>query len=84
MSVVIELENTKNLKKARSILGAKSNVETLELALERVVEEHAPKGKSPKRAELPESFWDELFAQPMLPHNAGSQAVIDERNEARY
>ncbi len=84
MPVVIEIKNSAKLKRARAILGAKSNVETLELALDRVVESEEPKLTKPKKNDLPESFWDDLFSQrPILPAGSTSQAIIDERNEDR-
>ena len=84
MSIVIEIENVANLDKARAILGAKSNSETLERALEKVIENNEPVETVSESNDLPDSYWEDLFSEPQLPGNAASQAVIDERNEARY
>ncbi len=85
MSLVIEIENTVNLSRAREILGAKSNSETLELALEKVVadvETIETKGKS---GDLSDEYWEDLFSDPQLPdHASGTKALLDDRNEARY
>ena len=43
MSMVVEISNTSNLRRARTLLGAKSDGETLELALEKVIEVYEPK-----------------------------------------
>lgn len=45
MSVVVEISNLANLKKAKDLLGAKTDNETLELALARVIDELEPKEK---------------------------------------
>ncbi len=85
MSVVVEIENTVNLKRARTLLGANSDGETLEMALEKVIEVYEPQTTKSESTELPDEYWEALFSQePMLPAGSTSQAVIDDRNEARY
>ena len=81
MSVVIEITNTANLKKAKSLLGAKSNVETLELALEKVIEDYEPKIEESKKGELSDEYWDELFSQPKLPSSVVINAFSEERED---
>jgi hypothetical protein len=81
MSVVIEIKNTAKLKRARAILGAKSNIETLELALDMVVEGDEPDMTKQDNNELPESFWDDLFSQPQIPSSVIIKAVEDERED---
>lgn len=83
MSIVLDIETPK-VKKIRDITGADSDIEAIGAALDRFVRDYEPKA-SAKIDELPESFWDELFAQPQLPlHRSASQAIIDERNEDRF
>lgn len=84
MSVTVEISNPAKLRRVRSILGAKSDSEAAELALEKVIEDHTPMEAKTGSHDLPDEYWDDLFSETMLPNNAGSQAVIDERNEARY
>ena len=85
MSVTVEIKNSKNLRKVRTIAGVNSDGKAVELALEEYVQTRQPKSKKTKNDGLPESFWDELFSQrPILPAGSTSQAVIDDRNEARY
>jgi len=45
MSVVVTISNPANLKKAQNLLGAKTESETLELALEKVIEEFEAKNE---------------------------------------
>ncbi len=85
MSVVVEIINTTNLKRAKTLLGAKSDSETLEMALEKVVEDYYPVEKPTTGNDLPDEYWEDLFSQPLLPpSHSGSQAIIDERNEDRF
>lgn len=51
MPVVVEITNQANLKKAKSLLGAESDSETLELALERVIEEFEAKNANDEAEE---------------------------------
>ena len=82
MSIVVEIENTASLKKAKSLLGVKSDVETVELALEKVIEYYEPKIRPAENSDLPDEYWDDLFSEPMLPGGGSSQAIIDERRES--
>lgn len=81
MPVTIEISNTANLRRARTILGAKSNVETLELALEKVVDDHESKLSKPKKGELPDSYWDDLFSDPPIPSSVIIKAFDEERED---
>ena len=83
MSIVLDIEIPK-IRKIRDITGADSDIEAIGTALDRFVSDYEPKS-SAKVAELPESFWDELFARPQLPdHRSISQTIIEERNEDRF
>ncbi len=83
MSVTVEISNPANLQRVRAILGTNSDSEAVDLALEKIIEENEPV-TPPPRAGLPDEYWDDLFSEPMVPNNAGSQAIIDERNEDRF
>lgn len=79
MSVVVTISNEANLNKARNLLGAKNESETVELALEKVIEEF--ESKQPVK-DLPEDFFEELFAEDTnLGDGESIQAVIEEREE---
>ena len=84
MSVTIEISNTVNLRRARTILGTHSDAETAELAIDRIVEGNEPKLRKPQLDDLPDEFWDDLFSQPQLPRGATIKAVLDDRDEARF
>lgn len=85
MAVTVEIRNLAKLRKARTILGARSNNETLELALDKVIDSGRINGPETQSPELPDSFWDDLFSQrPILPAGSTSKAVTDDRDEAPY
>jgi len=79
MSVVVTISNEAKLNKAQTLLGAKTESETVELALEKVIEDFEQ--KQPVK-DLPEGFFDDLFAEETSLANGESiQAVIKEREE---
>ncbi len=84
MSVTIELSNPTNLIRVKSLTGARTDEDAVELVLEEYLKDHEPPEETALKSDLPDEYWDDLFSEPMLPNNAASQAVIDERNEARY
>lgn len=92
MSVTVEISNVQRLKTLRDILGVEENSKAIELSIERTIREYESAQIAGKNEhlendfgnDLPDEYWDDLFSEPMLPNNAGSQAVIDERNEARF
>ena len=84
MSVIVEIENPTNLKKARRLAGVNSDAKAVELALEEYVKDHEPQSAKRKKSDLPQSYWDDLFADPPLPSGTTIQAVLDDRNEERY
>ena len=80
MSVDVTISNEAKLNKARRLLGAKSESETVELALERVIEDFERKQPA---EDLPEDFFGELFAEETnLADGESVQAVIKERVES--
>lgn len=84
MSVTVEFSNPANLIRVKSLTGAKTNEDAVELVLEEYLKEHESAEEKPVTTDLPDEYWDDLFSEPMLQDNAGSKAVIDERNEARF
>jgi hypothetical protein len=82
MSVVVTISNEAKLNKARNLLGAKTESETVELALEKVIEEFEPKHSV---KDLPEDFFDDLFAEETTLANGESiQAITKERGETNF
>ena len=81
MSVTVEIENPKNLKKVRSIAGVASDGKAIELALEEYVKVRKPKRTKEIKGDLPESFWDELFSQPQLPSGILERIIREERED---
>ncbi len=81
MSLTVEIENPANLIKARNIAGVNSDKKAVEIALERFVRDYEPKPAKEAASELPETFWDDLFSQPMLPSSVIKKAIEDERED---
>jgi hypothetical protein len=80
MSVVVEISNPANLKKAQNLLGAKTESETLELALERVIEDFESKQLTLPDEDLSDDFFEDLFAeQTNLSDGESVQAILKER-----
>ncbi|MGD9563668.1 MAG: hypothetical protein AB7F88_16200 [Pyrinomonadaceae bacterium] len=85
MPVTIEISNPAKLRRVKSILGARTDSEAAELALEKVIEVYEPAEKKAVSTDLPDEYWDELFSERMLPRErSGSQAIIEERREDRF
>jgi hypothetical protein len=85
MPVVVEISNPAKLKKAKTLLGAKTDGETLDLALEIVIKELEPKSSASFENELPEDFFSDLFAEKTnLSDGESIQAVIKERKESNF
>lgn len=85
MSVVVEISNPAKLKKAKDLLGAKTDRETLELALERVIEELEPKQAASSEKDLSDSFFEDLFAdETALTDGESVRAITKEREESDF
>ncbi|CAN5464323.1 hypothetical protein BH20ACI1_BH20ACI1_07870 [soil metagenome] len=81
MSVVVEITNQSKLEKAKTLLGAKTENETIEIALDLTIAKFARKQKS--NDELPEDFFEDLFLEKRnLSDGESVQAVINEREES--
>lgn len=81
MSVVVEISDQSKLKKAKDLLGAKTESETIEIALDVTIEKFEQKKKHFN--DLPEEFFEDLYAEETNLSNGESiQAVINEREES--
>lgn len=81
MSVVVEITNQSKLKKAKDLLGAKTENETIEIALDITIEKFASRQKS--NDDLPEDFFKDLFSEEInLSDGESIKAVLDEREES--
>ena len=82
MSVSVTISNASKLNKAKSLLGTKTESETVELALEKVIEEFEE--KQPIK-ELPDNFFENLFAEETnLTEGESVKAVVKERGEQEF
>lgn len=82
MSVVVEISNPAKLKKAKDLLGAKTDSETLELALEKVIEEFKIKQSTLPDKDLPDDFFEDLLAEETnLSDGESVWAIVKEREE---
>lgn len=85
MPVVVEISNPAKLKKAKVLLGAKTDSETLELALERVIEEFEFKQSALPDKDLPDDFFEDLFAEETnLSDRESIRAIVKEREESIF
>ena len=85
MSVVVEISNPAKLRKAKDLLGAKTESETIELALEKVIEEFEPKQSTSPGEDLPDDFFKDLFAEETdLADGESVQAILKEREESNF
>jgi len=75
--VTVEISNSANLQRVKSLLGAKSNEEAMEMALEKVIELYEPVEDEP-RGDFPDEYWDDLFSDPPIPSSAVIKAISDE------
>ena len=83
MSIVVEISNPAKLQKAKDLLGAKTDKETLELALERVIEDFESKQSTEK--DLSDSFFEDLFAdETTLSDGESIRAIAKEREESNF
>lgn len=81
MSVMVEIENSKNLSKARAIAGVNSDGKAIEIALEKFVMDHDKLPVKKKKRDLPQSYWDDLFSEPPIPSNVIIKAFEEERED---
>lgn len=85
MSVVVEISNLAKLEKVKALLGAKTDHETLELALERVIEEFESKQSTSFEKDLSDDFFEDLFNdETTLPDGESIRAITKEREESHF
>lgn len=93
MSVAVEISNIENLRRLREIVGTQDDSEAVELLIEKTVRENEPAKQATNGFEnsdkdggndLPDEYWEDLFSSPQLPKGRAIQAVLDDREEARY
>ena len=81
MSVVVEISDQSKLKKAKDLLGAETESETIEIALDVTIEKFEHKQKNSN--DLPEDYFEDLFAEETdLSDGESVQAIINEREES--
>lgn len=77
MSMVITVSDEAKLRKAKDLLKAKSNDETIDLALKIVIREF---GGKQINSDLPDDFFDDLFAEKTnLSDGESIQTILKER-----
>ena len=82
MSMVITISNETNLRKIKQFLGAKDENEAVEIVIERAIKEFE---QNQPIKELPEDFFDDLFAEKTnLSDGESIQAIIKEREESNF
>ena len=80
--MVITVSNETNLKKIKQFLGAKDENEAVEIVIERAIKEFE---QNQPMKELPEDFFDDLFAEKTnLSDGESIQAIIREREESNF
>jgi hypothetical protein len=80
MPVVVEISDNAKLRKAKELLGAKSESETIEIALDVTIAKFERKQSS---EDLPETFFEDLYSENTdLSDGETLQAVINEREES--
>ncbi len=82
MSVTVTISNYERLQKVKDLLGAKDENETVEFALERIVEEFEQRTKN---NDLPSDFFEDLYNEESAMRSGASiQAVLQEREESNF
>ncbi|MDQ3711638.1 MAG: hypothetical protein M3388_05415 [Acidobacteriota bacterium] len=85
MSIVVTVSNQANLKKAQSLLGARTESETIDLALEKIIEEFESKQSTAPNKDLSDDFFEDLFAEKTnLSDGEAIQAIVKEREESTF
>ena len=85
MSVVVTVSNRANLKKAQNLLGAKTESETIDLALKKVIQEFEFQKSTSIDKDLSEDFFEDLLAEKNnLSDGESIQTVVKEREESNF
>ncbi len=81
MSVVVEISDKAKLKKAKDLLGVKTESETIEIALDVTIKKLEQKPSLNNK--LPKEYFEDLFAEETkLSDSESIQAIINERKES--
>lgn len=87
MSIILEIPYTKKLEKAKSVLGSQSDLDTIEMGLDKILESEnidrpdeiaETNGGS---SALDDAYWEDLFSEPMIPTSVIKKAISDERED---
>lgn len=85
MSVVVTVSNQFNLKKAQNLLGAKTESETIDLALKKIIEDFESQQPNSFDKDLSDDFFEDLWAEKTnLADGESVRAVIEEREESKF
>ena len=87
MPIVLEIPYTKKLEKAKSVLGSDSDLDTIEVGLDKILESeningHHDVAETEVRASaLDDAYWEDLFSEPPIPSSAVDKAIREERED---
>lgn len=79
MSVIVEISNIENLRRLKTLLGAKDDAEAVEISIEKTIREYEPDSPEANEHDLPDEDWEELFARPMIDARVVDEALRKER-----
>ena len=80
--MIVTVSNEANLKRAKDLLKAGTDSETVELALEIVLRDFE---EGTKKDDLPDGFFEELFSEKTaLSDRESIQTIVREREEAKF
>ena len=85
MSIVVEIPYIKKLERAKSLLGSDSDLDTIEIGLDKILESeninghHDEAETKVRTSALDDAYWEDLFSDPPIP----TSAVIDAFNKER-
>ncbi|MGH9946071.1 MAG: hypothetical protein ACRD6X_02620 [Pyrinomonadaceae bacterium] len=87
MAIVLEIPYTKKLEQAKSVLGSDSDLDTIEMGLDKILESEnisrldenvETNGGS---SALDDAYWEDLFSDPPIPTSAVIAAFNKERED---
>lgn len=79
--MIVTVSNESSLQKLKNFLGSKDESEAVEFAVEKVVKEFE---QNQTVKDLPDDFFDDLFAEENLADGESIKAVIKEREETKF
>jgi hypothetical protein len=82
MSIMVEISNPANLQRVKTLLGARTDEEGVDMALEKIIEVYEPAPKNvPSGGDLPDEYWEDLFSDPPIPSSVIDKAIREERED---